>query len=125
VFEDPFPEWAELLRPITGWEVTGEELERTARRIVLAKRLFNLREGWTDADDWLPERFLSDGLELDSGRTAKLPAERLRAMIDAYYEARGLHPDGTPTQATCAELGLGELATIPVPSGNDTGSRRD
>jgi aldehyde:ferredoxin oxidoreductase len=106
VFEDPFPEWAELLRPITGWEVTGRELERTARRIVLAKRLFNLREGWTAADDWLPARFLSDGLELASGRTAALPAKRLRAMIDAYYEARGLRADGIPTDAVRAELDL-------------------
>jgi aldehyde:ferredoxin oxidoreductase len=112
VFEDPFAEWADLLQPVTGWDVTGEELERTAKRIVLAKRLFNLREGWTAADDWLPARFLSDSLELDSGRTAALPAERLRAMIDAYYEARGLHADGLPSDATRAELDLGDLATI-------------
>jgi aldehyde:ferredoxin oxidoreductase len=122
VFEDPFPEWAELLRPVTGWEVTGKELERTARRIVLAKRLFNLREGWTAADDWLPARFLSDGLELDSGRTAKLPAERLRAMIDAYYEARGLRADGIPTEVTCAELELGELAGFDRPPKPDGGA---
>ena len=53
-FADPFPEWAALLRAVTGWDVTAAELERTARRIVIAKRLFNLREGWTRADDWLP-----------------------------------------------------------------------
>ena len=58
VFEEPFPEWARLLAAVTGWDVDGEELRRTARRIVLAKRLFNLREGWTPAEDWLPGRFL-------------------------------------------------------------------
>ena len=43
---------------VTGWDVDGDELEATARRIVLAKRAFNVREGWTRADDGLPERFL-------------------------------------------------------------------
>ncbi|MBD0281476.1 MAG: aldehyde ferredoxin oxidoreductase family protein [Thermoleophilaceae bacterium] len=106
VFEDPFPEWAELLAPVTGWDVTGDELRGTARRIVLAKRLYNLREGWTRAADWLPERFLGESLELASGREAALTPERLRAMIDAYYERRGLDPDGRPLPATEGELGL-------------------
>jgi aldehyde:ferredoxin oxidoreductase len=106
VFEDPFPEWADLLAPVTGWEVTGDELRRTARRIVLAKRLYNLREGWTPADDWLPERFLGESLELSSGREAALSPERLRGMIDTYYARRGLDPDGRPLPATEAESGL-------------------
>ena len=59
VFADPFPEWANLLSTVTGWDVDADELATTARRIVLAKRLFNLREGWTREEDWLPDRFLS------------------------------------------------------------------
>jgi aldehyde:ferredoxin oxidoreductase len=106
VFEDPFPDWAELLAPVTGWDVTGDELRRTARRIVLAKRIYNLREGWTRAEDWLPERFLGEPLELASGREAALTPERLRSMIDAYYDHRGLDPDGRPLPATEAELDL-------------------
>jgi aldehyde:ferredoxin oxidoreductase len=106
VFEDPFPDWAELLAPVTGWDVTGEELRRTARRIVLAKRLYNLREGWTRAEDWLPRRFLGEALELSSGREAALTPERLRHMIDTYYTRRGLDPEGRPLPATEAELDL-------------------
>jgi aldehyde:ferredoxin oxidoreductase len=96
VFTEPFDEWAALLSKVTGWDVDGDELRATARRIVLAKRMFNLREGWQPADDWLPERFLDNPLELQSGRTAVLPAERLRAMIDTYYVERGLGRDGRP-----------------------------
>jgi aldehyde:ferredoxin oxidoreductase len=96
VFAEPFAEWAALLSTVTGWDVGEDELRDTARRIVLAKRAFNLREGWTPADDWLPERFLDSSLELESGRRASLPADRLRAMIDMYYEQRGLGPDGRP-----------------------------
>jgi len=96
VFTEPFDEWAGLLSKVTGWDVDGVELRETARRIVHAKRAFNLREGWTPADDWLPERFLDSPLELASGRTATLPAERLRAMIDTYYSERGLDAEGRP-----------------------------
>ena len=105
-FDEPFPEWANLLRAVTGWDVTAAELERTARRIVLAKRLFNLREGWTRADDWLPQRFLSEPLEVGSGRSAELTPERLHTMIASYYEGRGLDPDGVPRPEPLRELGL-------------------
>ena len=96
VFTDPYVEWADLLSRVTGWDITGAELQETARRIVLAKRAFNLREGWTPDDDWLPERFLDTPLTLQSGRTATLPASRLRDMIDTYYLERGLDAEGRP-----------------------------
>jgi aldehyde:ferredoxin oxidoreductase len=99
VFTEPFEEWARLLSLVTGWDVTGAELRETARRIVLAKRALNLREGWTKQDDWLPERFLDSTLTLESGRTATLPAARLREMIDTYYAERGLDAEGRPAHA--------------------------
>ena len=105
-FTEPFPEWAALLCAVTGWDVTAQELERTARRIVLSKRLFNLREGWTRDDDWLPRRFLSEPLEVASGRKAALTPDRLSAMIGCYYDARGLDPDGVPRHEPLRELGL-------------------
>jgi aldehyde:ferredoxin oxidoreductase len=102
VFTEPFGEWAALLAGVTGWDVDGAELRETARRIVHAKRAYNLREGWTPADDWLPDRFLDTSLELASGRTATLPAERLRSMIAHYYAERGLDAEGRPTVVTIA-----------------------
>jgi len=96
VFTDPFTEWAGLLSAVTGWDVTGDELRATARRIVLAKRVYNLREGWRPADDWLPARLLEEPLTLASGREARLTPARLRAMIDGYYKERGLDPAGRP-----------------------------
>jgi aldehyde:ferredoxin oxidoreductase len=104
VFTDPFGEWAGLLASVTGWAVTGDELRATARRIVLAKRVYNIREGWQPADDWLPDRLLSESLTLPSGRVATLTAERLRAMIDAYYKARGLDSGGRPDPAIVDDL---------------------
>jgi aldehyde:ferredoxin oxidoreductase len=106
VFTDPFTEWAGLLSAVTGWEVSGGELRETARRIVMAKRVYNIREGWQLADDWLPDRLLNEPLSLPSGRVATLTADRLRAMIDSYYKMRGLDPEGRPDPATVDDLGL-------------------
>jgi len=109
VFTDPYPEWARLLSAITGWDVDGAELEATAKRITLAKRAFNAREGWTRADDGLPERFLTESLEVASGRAAALTSERLDDMIRSYYEARGLDTSGLLSSAQMDDLRLGAL----------------
>jgi aldehyde:ferredoxin oxidoreductase len=106
VFSEPFEEWAALLSAVTGWDTDGAELQQTARRIVLAKRAFNLREGWRPQDDWLPERLLSEPLAVASGRIATLTPERLRDMIDGYYAARGLDGEGRPDPASLADLRL-------------------
>jgi aldehyde:ferredoxin oxidoreductase len=89
VFTDLYAESADLLRRVTGWPVTADELRATAQRIVTAKKLYNQREGWTAAEDTLPKRFLSEGLPAGAGKEATLPRERLRAMVAAYYAARG------------------------------------
>ena len=106
VFTDPYREWAALLSAVTGWDVTGEELGATARRIVLAKRVYNIREGWQPADDWLPDRLLTEPLTLASGREARLTPARLRAMIDGYYKERGLDSEGRPAAGSTGDLGL-------------------
>jgi aldehyde:ferredoxin oxidoreductase len=108
VFEDPFTEWAALIAKVTGWDITADELRRTASRIVMAKRVYNIREGWRPGDDWLPERLLNEPLTLPSGRTAILTADRLRSMISAYYERRGLDPEGRPGPAVYDDLYLAE-----------------
>jgi aldehyde:ferredoxin oxidoreductase len=104
VFDEPYDEWAALLRVVTGWDVDAAELRVTARRIVLIKRMFNLREGWTRADDWLPARLLREPIQLGSGRQAALTPDRLHEMIDGYYAARGLDPEGRPTSEALASL---------------------
>jgi aldehyde:ferredoxin oxidoreductase len=122
VFNDPLAEWAALLNTVTGWDTDAEELATTARRIVMAKRLFNVREGWTRDEDWLPERFLSESLELESGRTATLTPSRLEAMIGSYYRGRGLDSAGLPTSAELDQL---DLETLAVGSGQIGASEGD
>jgi aldehyde:ferredoxin oxidoreductase len=109
VFTDPFAEWATLLSVVTGWDVDATELHATARRIVLAKRAFNQREGATAEDDTLPARMLETPLHLGSGRPAVLTAERLGSMVRSYYAARGLNPDGDLDPADRPDLLLHDI----------------
>jgi aldehyde:ferredoxin oxidoreductase len=110
VFTDLMAEGADMLSAVTGWDVTAQELERIGERIVTIKKLFNEREGWTRAEDTLPDRFLEDALPGDSpSGGARLTRVDLDRMIASYYRARGWAEDGTgPVERTNA-LGLTRL----------------
>jgi aldehyde:ferredoxin oxidoreductase len=112
VFGDLFAESAHLLSSVTGWDVTADELREVSRRVVTARKLFNQREGWTAAEDTLPRRFLTEGLSATAEREARLPAERLRAMVQAYYAARGWDHDGRIPSEQIAELTLTDLSFV-------------
>jgi aldehyde:ferredoxin oxidoreductase len=109
VFDDLFAEGADLLARVTGWDVTTAEHQAVARRIVTAKKLYNIREGWTAAEDTLPRRFLSEGLPTGVAAGAVLPRERLHAMIRAYYAARGWTAEGDVPRELVEELHLTDL----------------
>jgi aldehyde:ferredoxin oxidoreductase len=87
VFDDFYAEAAGMLRSVTGWDASAEELRETARRIVAAKRQFNLLAGWTPAEDTLPERFLNTPLPNDP--EAALSRERLDGLVAEYHRQRG------------------------------------
>jgi aldehyde:ferredoxin oxidoreductase len=97
VFADFFADAAEMLHLVTGWDVTAAELRQTAGRIVNAKKRFNIRAGWTPAEDVLPDRLLSEALPDDA--RAQLSRERLSALVEAYHQARGWSPAGWPPEA--------------------------
>jgi len=86
VFSDFYDEAAEMLRQVTGWDVTAGELHDTARRIVAAKREFNVAAGWTPDEDTLPERFLDAALPNDAA--AVLTHERLQQLVAEYHRQR-------------------------------------
>jgi aldehyde:ferredoxin oxidoreductase len=87
VFEDFYAEAADMLRLVTGWEATADELRETARRIVRTKREFNLLAGWTPEEDTLPDRFLDSALDGDPA--ASLSREQLGALVTEYHRQRG------------------------------------
>jgi aldehyde:ferredoxin oxidoreductase len=87
VFDDFHQEAAEMLRFVTGWDVTDTELRETAKRIVSAKRQFNILAGWTPSEDTLPDRFLDKALPDDPA--AVLSRETLDGLVAEYHRQRG------------------------------------
>ena len=76
---------------------------KCGERIWNLERLFNLKAGFSSADDTLPPRLLGDPMPEGphKGRVSRVPE-----MLPRYYEARGWDARGVPTPEKLAELGL-------------------
>jgi aldehyde:ferredoxin oxidoreductase len=68
-------------------------------------RLFNLRQGFTAADDTLPPR-LFEPLQNGARAGCSIDREAFRRALQLYYRMAGWDEDGVPTTAKLAELGL-------------------
>ena len=73
-------------------------------------RMFNLREGMTDADDKLPQR-LHEPLLKGPLSDKRLTREEVRTIVQDYYRQQGWHPDsGAPFSGTLEALGIADYA---------------
>jgi aldehyde:ferredoxin oxidoreductase len=103
---DTYESAAEMLRMVSGWPVTAEELLKTAQRIVTARKLFNVRAGWTPAEDTLPPRFFE--LALPDDPNARLSRHSFREAVRTYNLHRGWSADGWPEEQQIKDLKLDE-----------------
>jgi aldehyde:ferredoxin oxidoreductase len=89
-----------ILNTVTGWNATAEELVTMAHRGLTLARLFNLREGFTRADDRLPARF-EEPLPKHPG----FPRDAQEKIVTEYYIEYGWDPaTGVPTTDTIRAL---------------------
>ena len=95
---------ADLLNAALGWDWTDDDLLRAGERLFNLKRLINQRLGVTQADDTLPQRFLTE--PRPSGMAAGVLPD-LDMMLEEYYRVRGWTPEGVPSPERLAALGLG------------------
>jgi aldehyde:ferredoxin oxidoreductase len=98
--------YAAMVRAVTGWDVTVEELERAGERIVNLERLFNVREGVRRAADVLPWKVMHEPIPEGPSAGMYCPPDELGAMLDEYYRLRGWTADGVPGADRLAQLGL-------------------
>ena len=101
-----FSEYRDLVQAVTGWDVSMHELVQVAERTLALARIFNLREGFTKDDDWLPPRFFQPQTSGALSETSVDPDE-LRKAVDTYYEMMGWDMDGAPTEGTLYRLSVG------------------
>jgi aldehyde:ferredoxin oxidoreductase len=99
--------WAELFSNATGLSYTYADLFKVSERVINLERLFNIREGFTRKDDYLPERFSQESAEEGPGKGQVVDQERL---LDLIYTVKGWDKQGIPTKEKLKELGLTEIA---------------
>ncbi len=104
----------ELYHLVTGIHLEPTELLSAAERCVNLLKLFNIGQGATRKDDYLPERYYNEPFYVlgeetwlhDYYNTKRLTKEDIEMFLDDYYEERGWDKDGTPTAKTLTELGI-------------------
>ena len=92
-------EYANILSAVTGKAYTSEDLMRVGERIWNLERLYNIREGFSKADDTLPQRFFKEKV---NGKV--IDREEFLNTLAEYYRMRGWDDDGVPTEGTLERL---------------------
>jgi aldehyde:ferredoxin oxidoreductase len=91
---------------VTGWDTGVMEQIRISERILTEARLFNIREGFTAADDTLPKRFYQPKT---GGALSNKPLdqEKTEQAKSYYYTLMGWDPEsGIPTEQRLEELDI-------------------
>jgi len=93
----------DVVRAVTGWDFTAEELLLTGERIQTLRQLFNFREGIRPADFKLPERIV----EPPPTGPGKGKRYRIDDIRRTYFQAMNWDPaTGEPSPKRLRELGL-------------------
>lgn len=96
----------DALRAVSGRDMSPEDMNLAAERIINLERMYNVRMGFSRKDDTLPERFLSETME--NGGSAGQTVD-LEKLLDGYYRAMGWDRNGIPSRSTLEKLGLRKL----------------
>jgi aldehyde:ferredoxin oxidoreductase len=97
------PDFADMVRLTTGWEVSPEQMIEIGERGFNMKRVILNRLGVTRKDDVLPERILREP-HAEGG--AKDYSPDIEALLNEYYKARGWDSEGRPTAEKLQALGI-------------------
>jgi aldehyde:ferredoxin oxidoreductase len=84
-------EYISILKAAAGVELDEKRLREIANNISTLRRLLNIREGWTKADDMLPARFHDEPV---AGQ--KVDRAEFNSMLEEYYRLRGWDKNGIP-----------------------------
>ncbi len=96
----------DVLKAVTGTELSEEQLLQTGERINNLKQLFNLREGMTRDDYVLPEKIMSVPIPDGESKGQIVTTEEMNKMLDDYFGARGWGSNAMPTREKMSELGM-------------------
>lgn len=89
-------QWEELslmIKAVTGLELDKDGLRKIAKNIMDDTRRFNIREGLSKKDDFLPKRFYTEALP-ETGKV--ITEDQMHRLVADYYKERGWDEDGNP-----------------------------
>jgi aldehyde:ferredoxin oxidoreductase len=98
-------EFADLINAVTGLSLNADILQRIAWRTLTLERIFNILAGFTSKDDWLPDRFYDETIEVE-GQSVTCDRSAFTQMHKEYYRAMGWDEEGIPTGETLKTLDL-------------------
>jgi len=108
----PFSRIPQLIQSITGWETSLFGLMKIGEMRITLQRLFNLREGLTVGDDWLPDR-LFEPIMSGPAQGLYIDPKKLKIALDFYYSLAGWDLlSGWPRREKLIELGLEEYGEM-------------
>jgi aldehyde:ferredoxin oxidoreductase len=99
-------ETVDLVKTITGWDVTLDELMKVGERRLNMLRQFNAREGFTANDDTLPQKFFEPLAGNPKPEFTCVDRGDFTRALKQYYTAMDWTDNGNPTPQKLAELGV-------------------
>ena len=124
-------EMAQLLAAVTGWDASSYEFMRFGERRNHLMRVYNLREGFTAADDTLPDRFFDEPIPQGKWSGTRLDRDAFGAIVRTYYRMMGWDDAGRPRYETLLDHHLewtvaeGHASHVEPGSSVNEGERRD
>ena len=97
---------ADFMTKGLGKKISGRDLEKAGERIWNLTRLFNLKAGFTAADDTISDRLLNKALENGPYEGKKFDLKALAQMKALLYHLRGWDTEGRPLEKKLEELDL-------------------
>jgi aldehyde:ferredoxin oxidoreductase len=99
--------YRKFIEAITGEEHTDEEFNQIGERVFNLEKMFNYREGFTRADDKLPERFFKDAHTYGKGKDVLASHADFDKWVEKYYTERGWDlQTSMPKSEKLTQLGL-------------------
>lgn len=99
-------EYSNLLKAVTGLDLSPAELNEIGERIFNMERVFNVREGIQRKDDTLPFKVMREGIPEGLHKGERIDQKKLEELLVNYYQVRGWNENGIPHKETIERLGL-------------------
>lgn len=100
----------ELISAATGIEYSARELIDIGERVNTLGRCFNLREGFSRGDDYLPHRLAEEPIPGGPSEGHRTSRDDQDGLLDRYYEVYGYDRRGVPTRERLRYLELNGVA---------------